>query len=114
MPFIGVVSNRTKDFDANPFTQRYLLVDAFGIGVSKRSIYCPRKISDENYPGLQPGKWVTVKYMINGPTLIFENLKEDKTYQIKLPTDSKITAWYPAIALRFVGDTCQIKDIVVK
>ena len=124
MPFIGVVSNRTTDFDTNPFSSQTLLIDAYGIGADHYCVYDASKTKDRdhnlmdddmNYPGMDPTKWVTVKYMIDETKLVFENLKEDKIYGITLPNDiDGINKWYPAIGLRFANDECEIKDIIVE
>ena len=54
------------------------------------------------------------KNLIELPQLVFENLREGKSYEMTLPTNiDGITKWYPVIGLRFEGDVCEIKDIVV-
>ena len=124
MPFIGVVSNRTSDFDTNPFIPSTILIDAYGISASQCRIYDPQRkakdhpsgylVVDDNYPGLARGNWVTVKYMIHESKLVFENLCQEKSYELKLPNDiDGITEWYPAIGLRYIDDECEIKDIIV-
>ena len=125
MPFIGVVSNRTTDFDTNPMSGGSLLIDSFGIGAHEHSVYDPTQRSfndsfgnlfiDRNYSGMRDGAWITVKYCIHDSKLIFENLKDDKSFSMKLPTDiDGITEWYPVMGLRYVGTVCEIQDIQVK
>ena len=118
MPFIGVVSNRTTDFDTNPFSSQTLLIDAYGIGADHYCVYNASQYlmeDDMNYPGMEPGNWVTVKYVIDETKLVFENLKGQKTYQMILPNNiDGINKWYPAIGLRFENDECEIKDVFVQ
>ena len=123
MPFIGVVSNRTTDFDTSPYSGggQKILKDAYGVGASKGSVYKGKGyfVYDGNYSGFPKRDWVTVKYVVAGSKLIFENLREsyvnDGKYEMTLPNDiDGITEWYPVIALRFPGDGCEIKDIIVR
>ena len=122
MPFIGVVSNRTTDFDTNPFTPQTLLIDAYGIGANAKKVHDARDgmkgngylCTIDEYPGMKKGNWVTVKYMIQESKLIFENLRENKPFQLNLPDNiDGINKWYPVIGMRFVNDECEIKDIIV-
>ena len=93
MHFIGVVSNRTTNFDGtNPFCPRNLLIDSYGISGNAKSIYHADKspkdnmyglmIDDKKYPGYKQGNWITVKYMVNDSILVYENLMGNKTYTV--------------------------------
>lgn len=121
--FIGVVSNRTKEFATNPFWSgvgKDLLKDAFGISGNKSENFQGRNRpnDDELYDGYKRDTWITIKYIINDSKLIFEYKNQDdkdSKFEMMLPKDIKdITHWYPAICLRDAGDECEIADIIVE
>merc|ERR1712228_331655 len=117
--FIGVVSNRTVQFDKSPFSRERKLKDSYGISGNSHSIYRPhfRGIDNinNNYPGYQLNKWITVKYVVAESKLVYSGLRGNGVFELPLPTNIKdITHWYPAFTLRDEGDIYEISDIVVE
>eukprot|EP01084_Bolivina_argentea_P170780 295922_1 len=123
--FIGVVSNRTKNFQtpAWPGGGGPGLKDCYGISGHPRTVFEGKQSSnevDENYTGYQLNSWVTVQYMIHESKLVFIYLDESKPHdqkriEIKIPSNvDGITHWYPSMSLRDVDDICELsQDIVV-
>merc|ERR1712228_753850 len=115
--FIGVVSNRTVQFDKSPFSRERKLKDSYGISGNSNSIYRPHFRGDinNNYPGYQLNKWITVKHVVAESKLVYSGLNGNGVFELPLPTNIKdITHWYPAFTIRDEGNIYEISDIVVE
>ena len=124
--FIGVTSNRAKDFKTSPYLSNYEeLPDAYGISGCGTLIFDANKqrsiggcADDGDYIAYQRNTWISVKYVIDGRKLIFnyvDGAGDNVSYEMVLQTKSdKITHFYPCVGLRDAGDECEVIDIVVE
>ena len=121
--FIGVVSNRTSDFNIAAFPSS--LKDAFGISASNSYIFDDTKVTDflslvhdMKYTRFKRNVWVKINYIITESKLVFEFenwMDVQCKYELSLPTNiTGITHWYPAVSLRNKDDECEIGEIVVE
>eukprot|EP01084_Bolivina_argentea_P159995 278649_1 len=121
--FIGVVSNRNKNFNNTAYKG---LIDAYGISGCDGYVYkqgkCVHDSNDESgFDGYPQNSTVKVEYKIDESKLFFTykygNISGNgiRLYEITLPTNNNnITHWYPCVSLRDKNDICKILNVIVK
>ena len=126
--FVGFVSNRAKDSTLNPYYQvtgNGLLPDAFGISPRDHQVFKGTKgdentgcVTDNKYKGCTHLKsWISVKYIIRSQELLFRSMHFEDEFEYRMVLDidvHKITHLYPCVALREVGDECEIGEVRIE